>query len=382
MSPATFFELIDEPAVHDGAVPAPSPWADGRALYERPPRRHVHLVEGLIPSAGLVLGTGEDKAGKSTLGVLLALSYIYGLPFLGRAIPRPGRVLIVSEEDDADELRDRMRALHQGLATAFPDVVRPPDDPASLALVADRVCWQAREGFRVDEPAHITSLLTQIQSLRALDPEGPPVLVLIDSLQAVRGVVNPLSAEGVALLKLALRQLVAADAVVYLVAHARKIVSGGKRTARASQEVAASHELAADAAATLGLMPISARADAPVRVDLVTKRGQSGVLGYLQITYTPPATWPPTSITVVLDDTPGVDTKARSSKTDRMIVDALRTLPPEPASTGHPGITRAALGTHTGLSDKTIRTALERLGALVVGELTRGAKLYRMKDAE
>jgi hypothetical protein len=131
---ATIAQLQARTASADPAdAAAPDPWADGRALYTRPPRTYTHLIQGIIPAAGLVLGTGEDKAGKSTLGALLVLCYLYGLPFLGHAVPRAGRVVIVSEEDDGDELRDRLRALHAALAAQHPDRVRPPDDPATLA---------------------------------------------------------------------------------------------------------------------------------------------------------------------------------------------------------------------------------------------------------
>jgi hypothetical protein len=357
-------------------------WADGRALYQRPPRRHTHLVEGVIPAAGLVLGTGEDKAGKSTLGALLVLCYLHGLPFLGRAVTRAGRAVIVSEEDDGDELRDRLLALHRALAQAHPDHVHSPETPEALALVEERLHWEAREGFRVDDELLMRSLLEHIARLRVRDPEGPPVLVPIDSLQAVRGLLNPANPEGVAALKLALRRLVAAGAVVYLIAHARKVTAGGKRTARASQEVAASHELAAEAASTLGLMPINARPDAPVRLDLVTKRGASAVLGYLCIAHEPPETWPPRTITVTIDQTSGAEAKTRTARTDSKVLDALRTLSTEKATNGQTGVSRAAIQKATGLSDKTVRLALICLGALEVGETTRGAKLYRENDAK
>jgi hypothetical protein len=368
-------------------APAPFIWADGGALYLRPARRHTHVVEGLIPATGLVLQTGEDKSGKSTVGALLVLSYIHAVPFLGRAISRAGRVVIVSEEDDGDELRDRLRAIHQALAVAYPDRVRTPDDPVSLELVADRLCWEAREGFRSDDHAMVASLIMQITMLRDRDPDGPPVLVLIDSLQAVRGLLDPSKTDGVAMLKLTLRQLVAAGAVVDLIAHARKIVSGGKRTARASQEVAANHELAAEAAATLGLMPISARPDAPVRVDLITKRGASGVIGYLKIVYDPADTWPPSTITITVEDAPGGDAKAKTDMTDAAVLKALRELPLEPARKGEvePGISRSQIRTHTKLSEKTVRESLDRLvqkgQVREVGLSTKLAKLYKVIDA-
>jgi hypothetical protein len=176
----------------------------------------------------------------------------------------------------------------------------------------------------------------------------------------------------VGLLKLALRQLMNAGSVQLLVAHARKVVSGGKRTGRASQEVAANHELAADAAFTLGLMSAGPRADAPVRVDLVTKRGKSDVVGYLKFAYTPD-TWPPAMIAVTLEDAPAADARAAASNTK--VLAAM-----SEAAEGVPGASVEALVAATKLGDRTVRRALDRLIAaekcLVTDVTATGAKLY------
>lgn len=378
MSPTPFFTAAEqaEQAANGHAADleaASEPmWAHGRTLYQRAVRPVAHLIEGLVPAAGLGLITGEDKVGKSTLGALLVLSYMHGVPFLGRDVPRRGRVIFVSEEDDADELRDRMRALHQSLARIYPELVAPPDAPASLALVEHRLVWEARAGLRLDDETILDDLVTQITALRARDTDGSPVLVLIDSLQAVRGLLDPTKPDGIARLKLALRWLMNAGAVVVLIAHARKVVSGGHRTSRASQEVAANHELAAEAAFTLGLMPTDSRADAPVRVDLVTKRGKSGVVGYLKIAYAP-ETWPPNVITVTVEKAPAGDARAEAS--DTKVLGALPV-----AKEGVSGIGVEAVMDATKLSDSTVRRSLDRLiddeKCLITGRTTNGAKLY------
>lgn len=338
-------------------------------------------MDGLIPAAGIVLVTGEDKAGKTTFCAQLILCHLYALPFLGRTVAQTGFAIIVSEEDDGDELRDRMRAIHHALALAYPDRVALPDDPVSLDYVAARLIWEAREGVRLDSPEMITSVVEQITALRRLgDEDGPPVLVTIDSLQAVRGLLDPTKPDGVAVLKAALRRLAAAGAVVVLIAHARKVVSGGKRTSRASQEVAASHELAAEAAATIGLMNTGPRADAPVRLDLVTKRGKSGTIGYLKIAHDPPDTWPPATITITVEESPASSGDARAATSERKVLDALKILAVAPAATGQPGISHAAIKAATKLGEKTVRRVMDRLIAagtcLVTGHTTNQAKLY------
>jgi len=380
MSEPSFFEAaagLGEAHMngHHPGDPAPSTitWASGRALYERPRRIIAHLVDGVIPVLGSAVVSGEDKAGKSTLTLLLALCYMHGVPFLHRAIVRPGRVLLVSEEDDADELRDRMRALHVALAQQMPTAVLPPDDDATLRLLEDRLVWEARDGVRLDDDAMVEGLAAQIAALRARDPDGPPVLVIIDSLQAVRGLTDPGTPAGIGQIKLALRRLAAGGAVVLLVAHSRKVPSGGRRTARASQEIAGSHELAAEASCTLGLMAISPRPDSPVRLDLVSKRGKSGVLGYLKIVYTPPDSWPPESIDITLEKNP--PSAARTASSDAAVLKALPV-----AGDGVVGISIEAILNATGLGESTVRRALKRLltakTCLVTDEVTRGAQLY------
>jgi hypothetical protein len=361
-------------------TPSSITWAHGRALYERPRRTIAHLVDGVIPVLGSAVVSGEDKAGKSTLTLLLALCYMHGVPFLNRAIVRPGRVLLVSEEDDADELRDRLRALHVALAQQVPIAVLPPDDDATLALLEDRLIWEARDGVRLDDDTIVDGLVAQIAALRGREPDGPPVLVLIDSLQAVRGLTDPGTPAGIGLIKLALRRLTAAGAVVVLVAHSRKVPSGGRRTARASQEIAGSHELAAEASCTLGLMPISPRPDSPMRLDLVSKRGRSGVLGYLRIVHTPADSWPPESIDISLEKNP--PSPARTAPTDTAVLDALPVAADGVVGVSVEAIAKTAVlpGKPVGLSDKTVRRALKRLlGAkrcLVTEKLSNGTELF------
>jgi hypothetical protein len=127
-------------------------------------------------------------------------------------------------------------------------------------------------------------------------------------------------------------------------------------------------------------MSTGPRADAPVRLDLVSKRGKSGVVGYLKIAYDPPDTWPPKTITISVEEAPGPSVDARAAASEMKVLDALESLPMQPAASGKPGLSRIALVVATKLGDRTVQRTLDRLIALgmvgVTGALTTHAKLF------
>ena len=100
-------------------------------------------VEGFIPSATVVLFTGESGAGKSTFVAALAYAVSKGKPFLGRqTIKRP--VLILDAENPSVAVRERFQRL--GIETDEHFFVWGqwvPDDPpaAGGTVVSD---WIAR----------------------------------------------------------------------------------------------------------------------------------------------------------------------------------------------------------------------------------------------
>jgi hypothetical protein len=74
------------------------------------------LVEGLWPRAALGFVSAPPKAGKTWLGLALALSVVTGRPLFGRfAVPEPGPVLYVALEGHSAALRARVGALARGL---------------------------------------------------------------------------------------------------------------------------------------------------------------------------------------------------------------------------------------------------------------------------
>jgi hypothetical protein len=75
------------------------------------------VVEGLVPSGGVVLLVGRPKSGKSTLARALAVAVVQGRPFLGRETRR-GPVLLLSLEDRQRDAARHLRAL--GLSAEDP----------------------------------------------------------------------------------------------------------------------------------------------------------------------------------------------------------------------------------------------------------------------
>lgn len=76
---------------------------------EPPPQRYV--VEGMLPDPAAVAIAAPGSTGKSFWMMQLAACVTTGVPFMGQAIPEPGAVLMLTAEDDADELSRRLHAI-------------------------------------------------------------------------------------------------------------------------------------------------------------------------------------------------------------------------------------------------------------------------------
>lgn len=84
------------------------------------------LIDGLVPTGGVVLLVGRPKSGKSTFARALAVAVAQGRPFLERQV-RHGPVLLLSLEDRPRDVGRHLRFL--GLT---------PQDPLLVATAVDR----------------------------------------------------------------------------------------------------------------------------------------------------------------------------------------------------------------------------------------------------
>jgi hypothetical protein len=134
-----------------------------RDFERRAGERVPCLVEGLWPRGALGFVSAPPKAGKTWLGLALALSVATGRPLFGRfAVPEPGPVLYVALEGHAAALRARVGALARGL-----DV-----DPEGDGL--DRLHWSYKpRGINLASAEWAGTLARQAEELKAM-------LILVD----------------------------------------------------------------------------------------------------------------------------------------------------------------------------------------------------------
>jgi hypothetical protein len=84
---------------------------NGLDIHRYQPRHDSHVVDGLL-TPGSVLLAGEPKAGKTVLATQIAYSVISGMPVLNQfEVLRPGPVLFLSLEEDAEQSRDRQHRI-------------------------------------------------------------------------------------------------------------------------------------------------------------------------------------------------------------------------------------------------------------------------------
>jgi RecA-family ATPase len=110
-------QAIDEaPAIVQLPVVSASFFADQSV----PERRWI--VPDMIPDRTVTIASGDGAVGKSTLMLQLAVAIVGGAPWIGKN-PDPGPVVVVSAEDDIEELHRRLDAIARGLAVSLADLV-------------------------------------------------------------------------------------------------------------------------------------------------------------------------------------------------------------------------------------------------------------------
>ncbi len=143
----------------------PAAWA-GVAV----PRREW-IVQNLIPAHTVTLLTGDGAAGKTTLALQLAAARSLDRDWIG-TMPSPGRTLVLSAEDDADELHRRMDAIRAHYDAAWSDLadIRLVDLVGSGAVLGELL----RNGTITATPLY--------KAVSDLVGDFKPDLVVIDAL--------------------------------------------------------------------------------------------------------------------------------------------------------------------------------------------------------
>lgn len=241
------------------------------ALDHEPPEREF-VVDGLIPAreGGLIIGAGG--AGKGHAQIRLAFSIATGQDFGSFTVPAPAKVLMVSREDDGDEIKRRLRA-----AVALRDPVRFGAGTEWRALLEQNFAFVDIRGIRglsIESPELIDALGEKIAQL------GGVKITMIDPLgRLVPDGVQLNTQEGAGCVHAAIDAMVAQLGCAISVAHH---VSKIGRSTRPDEDRGAgassgSHLLEDLSRYVLRLVPMSG-ADAKTRHDL------DASFGYVEIT--------------------------------------------------------------------------------------------------
>ncbi len=143
------------------------------SLNGRPVPPRAWLVEGLAPMKTVTLFSGDGGTGKSLLALQLAVAVASGGTWLGRPV-RQGRVIVLSAEDDDDELHRRLDDILRATGGQYEDLAG-----LTLRSLAGEDALLAME----TELALLgTALFAELESRAA--NEGP-ALVIIDTVADV-----------------------------------------------------------------------------------------------------------------------------------------------------------------------------------------------------
>ena len=88
---------------------------------DKPVPEREWIVRDMIPAKTVTLLSGDGAAGKSTLALQLATARALGRDWIG-TMPKAGRTLYLSAEDDADELHRRLDAIRAHYGATFDDM--------------------------------------------------------------------------------------------------------------------------------------------------------------------------------------------------------------------------------------------------------------------
>jgi RecA-family ATPase len=141
-------------------------------LAVRPVPERLWHVEDMIPARTVTMLGGDGGVGKSLVALQLAAATATGRPWLGRKCAAGG-VVLLSAEDDEDELHRRLAAIGESEGLSLADLDRltvvPLAGEDALLAIPD-----PRTGV-----LHPTQLLGELETLIAADP---PALVVLDTL--------------------------------------------------------------------------------------------------------------------------------------------------------------------------------------------------------
>ncbi|WP_019570283.1 AAA family ATPase [Thioalkalivibrio sp. ALE11] len=242
---------------------APSPFDLSTAsvqdlLHSTPPARQW-LVRDVLPHNVVGLLGAAGGTGKSFAKLQLAVSLATGTPWLGMELGMDGATLVLSAEDDRDEIHRRLRAVV--------DHYVPPGHPGRTegleaigrrVFVLDRVGGDNRLTAAIAGETARTEFADRVIATARAMPEAPAMIVL-DPLARFDGGDPNSNADGTRLIESAEHIRRETGATVLLPHHVSK---AGIRDSEAGQEAIRGASGLVDGARWVGLMATLRRDDA------------------------------------------------------------------------------------------------------------------------
>jgi RecA-family ATPase len=167
--------LADTKAGNETSELTELPVISAAAFAGVPPPERRWIVRDMIPDRTVTIVAGDGGGGKTTLMLQLATAIAGTCPWLGHN-PDPGPVLVVTAEDDEEEIHRRLAAIAKSLGVELADLA----DLHIVPLAGHDAVMGAPEGR-----AGIIAPTALFRALAALVERIRPRLVILDALADV-----------------------------------------------------------------------------------------------------------------------------------------------------------------------------------------------------
>lgn len=196
---------------------------DDDFITQKPAPRKM-VVEGILPQGITGAIGGRGGVGKSFCSLQLGISVASGIPFFGHEVPEPGQVLILSAEDDREEVQRRFHSyMSQAIANELmtgeptPDIELLKKNLLIKSLVGEQLLFTQADGNGVAMPTPDVDLIASYLSM--LDN---PKLIIVDTYSRFNGGKENSNEDAAQFVKACERLSKRTGATVLIMAHMRK----------------------------------------------------------------------------------------------------------------------------------------------------------------